>query len=225
MRGDRLSTLVSFEALKLAAGIVLFSPDIPLLFMGEEYGEEVPFQYFISHSDQELIEAVRKGRKEEFAGFGREDDLPGAHDEATFFRSKIQLDKRENGRHKMLLDFYKNLIKLRKEIPSLSHLSKAGMEVKALGKSHTILIKRQFERDRVTCIFNFNDESIEIELFVEAGLWQRVLDSSSSEWGGPGVSTPKYIRFSGSEISLKLNSHSFVLYRYLDKKGLGPEET
>ena len=69
MRGERLSTLVSFEALKLAAGIVLLSPNIPLLFMGEEYGEEAPFQYFVSHSDHELIEAVRRGRREEFAAF------------------------------------------------------------------------------------------------------------------------------------------------------------
>ena len=60
--GDRLSTLVSFEALKLAAGMVILSPYIPLLFMGEEWGEPAPFQYFTSHSDAALIEAVRRGR-------------------------------------------------------------------------------------------------------------------------------------------------------------------
>ena len=58
MKGDRLGTLVPFEALKLAAGIVLLSPNIPLLFMGEEYGEKAPFQYFVSHTDQGLTEAV-----------------------------------------------------------------------------------------------------------------------------------------------------------------------
>jgi maltooligosyltrehalose trehalohydrolase len=89
MRGDRLSTLVPFEALKLAAGIVLLSPNVPLLFMGEEYGEQAPFQYFVSHSVQELVEAVRIGRKEEFAGFGWQDELPDPQDEATFSHSKI----------------------------------------------------------------------------------------------------------------------------------------
>jgi maltooligosyltrehalose trehalohydrolase len=69
MLGERLSQLVSFEALKLAAGAVLLSPFIPLLFMGEEYGEEAPFQYFISHGDPLLVE-VRGGRREEFAAFG-----------------------------------------------------------------------------------------------------------------------------------------------------------
>src|SRR4029077_13565355 len=59
--GERLSTLVDLEALKLAAGITLLSPLTPLLFMGEEYGETAPFQYFVSHSDEELIDNVRKG--------------------------------------------------------------------------------------------------------------------------------------------------------------------
>ena len=62
-QGERLSTLISFEALKLAAAMVLLSPNIPLLFMGEEYGEEAPFLYFVSHSDPALIEAIRQGRK------------------------------------------------------------------------------------------------------------------------------------------------------------------
>ena len=67
MRGDRLSAAVSFEDLKLAAGIVLLSPYLPLLFMGEEYAESAPFPYFISHSDAALIDAVRRGRQSEFA--------------------------------------------------------------------------------------------------------------------------------------------------------------
>ncbi len=67
MLGERLTELVSFEALKLCAGLVLLSPFVPLLFMGEEYGETAPFLYFTSHSDPDLIQAVRTGRKEDFA--------------------------------------------------------------------------------------------------------------------------------------------------------------
>jgi maltooligosyltrehalose trehalohydrolase len=113
-KGDRLSTLVPFEALKLAAAIVLLSPNIPLLFMGEEYGEEAPFQYFVSHSDQELIEAVRRGRKEEFSSFQGERSLPDPQDEMTFLGSKIDLDLRHHEKHRTLLEFYRTLIKLRK---------------------------------------------------------------------------------------------------------------
>src|SRR5206468_2204390 len=63
MLGERLGCLVGFETLKLAAGIVILSPYIPLLFMGEEYGETAPFQYFTSHTDEQLMEAVRRGRR------------------------------------------------------------------------------------------------------------------------------------------------------------------
>ena len=67
--GERLSTLVPFPALKLAAGLVLCAPNSPLLFMGEEYGEPAPFLYFTSHTDPALAQAVREGRRREFAHF------------------------------------------------------------------------------------------------------------------------------------------------------------
>ena len=76
MFGERLSGLVSFEALKLAAGAVFLSPYIPLLFMGEEYGEESPFLYFVSHSDPALVRAVREGRKNEFKAFSWQQGPP-----------------------------------------------------------------------------------------------------------------------------------------------------
>ncbi|NIT53369.1 MAG: malto-oligosyltrehalose trehalohydrolase, partial [candidate division Zixibacteria bacterium] len=69
MLGERLSQLVPFEALKLVAGMLLLSPNIPLLFMGEEYGERAPFLYFVDHGDENLIKAVRQGRKAEFKEF------------------------------------------------------------------------------------------------------------------------------------------------------------
>ena len=74
--GDRLSQSLSFAQLKLAAGTVLLSPYIPLLFMGEEYSERAPFEYFVSHGDPSLVEAVRQGRKDEFAKFGWPGDIP-----------------------------------------------------------------------------------------------------------------------------------------------------
>ena len=63
MQGERLSTLTDFESQKVAAAAVLLSPFLPLLFMGEEYGETAPFLYFVSHGDPQLVEAVRRGRR------------------------------------------------------------------------------------------------------------------------------------------------------------------
>ena len=84
--GERLSALVDFEALKLAAGVTLLSRFVPLLFIGEECGATAPFQYFISHLDPKLVEAVRRGRREEFESLGWQDLVPDPQDEATFRR-------------------------------------------------------------------------------------------------------------------------------------------
>jgi maltooligosyltrehalose trehalohydrolase len=67
--GERLSVLVDLEQQKIASAALFLSPYIPLLFMGEEYGEDNPFYYFVSHSDKLLIEQVREGRKDEFKAF------------------------------------------------------------------------------------------------------------------------------------------------------------
>ena len=82
--GDRLSMLVSPAQLRLAAALLILSPYVPLLFMGEEYGETNPFQYFIDHGDDRLVAAVRDGRRREFESFGWGSDVPDAQDDATF---------------------------------------------------------------------------------------------------------------------------------------------
>jgi maltooligosyltrehalose trehalohydrolase len=215
-RGDRLTTLVSFEALKLAAAVVLLSPNIPLLFMGEEYGEEAPFQYFVSHSDPGLIEAVRKGRKEALAVFQWGEEIPDPQDEMTFLNSKIDLHLRRSGKHAILLEFYKRLIKIRKETPSLNHLTKKGMKIMTLQGKKTLFVKRQYGRDRTFAIFNFEKEPVEIKPFVEEGHWEKFLDSASKEWDGMGGDVPDEIQSEGSEIYLRLQSYHFVLYRQLN---------
>lgn len=70
--GERLGTLISPPAQRMAATLLLLAPYLPLLFMGEEYGEEQPFQFFCSFDGAELIEAVRGGRKREFEAFHAE---------------------------------------------------------------------------------------------------------------------------------------------------------
>lgn len=101
MKGERLSRLVSSEALKLAAGAVLLSPFIPLIFMGEEYRETVPFPYFIDHEDPKLVESVREGRQKEFISFHWEGAPPDPKAENTFRSDKLnhgsmRLEKQRN---------------------------------------------------------------------------------------------------------------------------------
>ena len=194
MLGERLSRLVDFEGLKLCAGLVLLSPYVPLLFMGEEYGEEAPFLYFVSHSDPDLIEAVRTGRREEFASFSWYGEPPDPQSPQTFLLSKLQWQKRKDGRHQTLLSFHKALIELRREIPALSTLDRSRLRVQGWEERKTLLVHRWdgTESSRVLCFFNLNNEVSQLEMpaFVPEPVWKKKLDSSETIWGGPGTALP-----------------------------------
>ena len=215
MRGERLSHLVSFEALKLAAGIVLLSPNIPLLFMGEEYGETAFFPYFISHSNPELVKAVRKGRKEEFAAFHAAGEPPDPQSEKTFNSARLNHHLREEGTHQVLLDFYTDLIRLRKEISVQSNPDQESLEVLGYEKHHLVCIRRRSQETEIIAVFNFGDSAATASLPVPAGNWQKLTDSAEKRWQGTGSSIPDELTSDG-EIDLALNPKSFVVFT---KKG------
>jgi maltooligosyltrehalose trehalohydrolase len=119
--GDRISATLSPGLLACGAALVLCSPYTPMIFMGEEWGAATPFQFFSFMPDEELREAIRRGRYAEFAEHGWDDaDVPDPNDEQTFLRSR--LDWSEPGRepHANLLHIYRELIALRKCHPELS---------------------------------------------------------------------------------------------------------
>src|SRR5204863_1811290 len=129
--GERFGTLAGFEAQKLAAGTVLLAPYTPMLFMGEEYGETAPFQFFVDFSDPALIELVREGRRKDFARFDWQGDPPDPAEESTFLRSRLNHALAGQGSHRVLRGFYKELIALRKRLPCLVRPSKEDMAVRA----------------------------------------------------------------------------------------------
>jgi len=155
--GDRLARLASFESLKLAAGVVLLSPFLPLLFMGEEYGEVAPFLYFVHHGDDALIEAVRIGRKEEFAAFGWNGEIPDPQDEETFLRSRPDPALRKSGNHALLLELHRELIRIRKIDPVLSLTDREGMEVIPFEKETALVVLRRSGNAQAAAVFHFGD--------------------------------------------------------------------
>ena len=211
MLGERLSQLVSFEALKLAAGAVLLSPFIPLLFMGEEYGEAAPFQYFISHSDPLLVEAVRRGRREEFAAFGWRAEPPDPQHETTFLCAKLNHQVRAEGRFQALLQFYRELIHLRKKLPPLARLSKEDCQVMGFENERVLLLKRCYEDEQVVSTLNFNHFPTSISLPLSEGRWNKLLDSTDVRWHGIGSSLPATIELPGT-ISLTLPPDSVAVF-------------
>jgi maltooligosyltrehalose trehalohydrolase len=204
MLGERLSNLISFEGLKLAAGVVILSPYVPLLFMGEEHGEESPFLYFVSHFDPDLIEAVRRGRKEEFESFNWKGEPPDPRSVETFLRSKINWKKRKEGKNKVLLDFYKRLIELRKKIPALSELNKDNLDVWGLEEEKIMFMRRWKDgsESHVFSVFNFNKSDMSLRISLPERRWKKVLDSSEKMWNGPGILLPDELN-SGDEITIR----------------------
>jgi maltooligosyltrehalose trehalohydrolase len=108
--GDRLPLATR----RIAAACVLFAPQIPLLFMGEEYGETAPFQFFTDHDDPAIADATREGRRREFAKFSAfQGEVPDPQDPATFARSKLHPEAGDDELHA----FYADLIALRRSLP------------------------------------------------------------------------------------------------------------
>jgi maltooligosyltrehalose trehalohydrolase len=211
MLGERLGSLVSFDSLKLAAGVVLLSPFLPLLFMGEEYGEVAPFLYFVHHGDEGLIEAVRKGRREEFAAFGWKEEPPDPQDEATFLRSRPDPNLRGTGHHKALLSLYRELIRLRKTDPVLSRPDKEDMEVTPFEEERALVVRRWNGAAQCVAFFHFGDVPATLPLSLPPGEWDKVLDSGDRRWGGDGEGGPETVH-SPAAPPLSLRPRSFLLY-------------
>ncbi|MDX6524799.1 MAG: maltooligosyltrehalose trehalohydrolase, partial [Gaiellales bacterium] len=184
--GDRLSTIVDLERQKLAAGVVLLSPFVPLLFMGEEYGETAPFLYFTDHGDDELNRAVREGRAREFAAFARAGELLDPHDPEAFARSRLDWTMRAQGSHARLLSFYRGLLWLRRELTPLRRLSLRDASVTAVEDANVLLLRRSAGADEVLVAFHLGaDESPLVPL--RTADWQWRCDSAAPRFGGPGT--------------------------------------
>jgi maltooligosyltrehalose trehalohydrolase len=192
--GARLSTLVSFEAQKLSAALVILSPYVPLFYMGEEYGETAPFLYFVHHSDPALIAAVRAGRKKEFEDFGWKEEPPDPQAIGTFLRSKIDWKKRNAGQHRVLLDFHGALLRMRKQNSCLARPERSRVEVTGLLSDRVVQMRRRSGNSEILCLFNVTGEDLLLpDPRPEKG-WRKILDSSEPEWEGPGSALPTRIR-------------------------------
>ncbi len=213
-RGERLSQLVSFEGQKLAAGVTLLSPFVPLLFMGEEYGETSPFLYFTSHEDKNLIEAVRRGRREEFASFGWKHETPDPQDAATFEASALKRDLREQEPHRTLRTFYKRLIQLRK----VCHLGTDSSVEASEDEAHEcIRLLWTSDSNALAALFFFGRAELELETTLPSGRWLAKLNSADSKWLGPGTELTEGASMNALS-RIRLSPQSFVL---LERAGTG----
>jgi maltooligosyltrehalose trehalohydrolase len=120
-RGDRLSTLVSRPAQRLAASLMLLAPHLPLLFMGEEYAEAQPFLFFCSFLDGRLIANVREGRRREFAAFAWQGEVPDPQAESSFNQSRLTWSWPDGTHQAGVRRLYRDLLRARRRWPALKN--------------------------------------------------------------------------------------------------------
>jgi maltooligosyltrehalose trehalohydrolase len=202
--GERLASLVPFEDLKLAAGAVLLSPFVPLLFMGEEYGETAPFQYFVSHGDPALVEAVRSGRADEFASFAWSGPVPDPQSESTFLRSKLSAESERSRFQEALRGWYRHLLALR------GRQAPGAFRALPLPGGAGLLLCRDHPGRRSRAALHFAREAGRMEL--EPGTWTKAADSSDPRWAGPGSGSPARVESGRSAREIPLAPRSCVLW-------------
>jgi len=212
--GDRLSANQPLEKLLLAAGVVLLSPYIPLLFMGEEYGETAPFHYFVDHSDPVLIEAVFKGKHEEHASGICEGEIPDPAAESVFLESKLDLTLKREGEQAIILEFYRQLLALRRDLPALQVFRREAIEVTGLQQQKVLAVVRCPEQGALLCLFSFSNVQQEVALCLPQGNWEKILDSSGRQWRGIGEVAAGSIAVAEpqAECSIAINPFSVLVY-------------
>ena len=209
LKGDRLISLTDFETAKTIAGTMFVTPNIPMLFMGEEYGERSPFYYFVSHLDPELNRLVREGRKREFKDFYK--DTSNAVDPDSlqaFDGSKLSWNIEKDAEKKAMFGFYQALIQLRKNHPVLRVPDKDNLRISEEGK--TFVLERWQGDKQLLAIINFEDRKMHLKVHLENGAQlKKIVDSTEEKWNGTGAISPEMIT-PNDEISVQ--KYSIVIY-------------
>jgi maltooligosyltrehalose trehalohydrolase len=164
---------MSVGKLKIAAALIFTSPFLPMLFQGEEWAASTPFLYFCAHDDKELAEAVREGRRKEFAAFGwKPEEIPDPQDAETFTRSKLDWTELARPTCADLLSWHKQLIRLRRSDQALSDGRLEEVSTEFSEDERWLLV----ERGDWTIACNFSEKPISVQL--REGVNQLVLASN-----------------------------------------------
>ena len=188
-QGDRLSTIVPLAAAKMAAALLFATPALPLLFMGEEYGETSPFQFFTSFLDPALVEAVRRGRAAELARFGWEGKIPDPAEPATFLRSRLSHPLAGAPRHRELRDYYRQWLSLRRSHPALGAHGKQRTRCDVDPDNSVLTLRRLAPGSPGVCLVA-NLTAAPVPFAPHSADWRVLIDSEDKRFAGTGTGRP-----------------------------------
>jgi maltooligosyltrehalose trehalohydrolase len=181
--GERLSTLVDVDRQRVAAAALLCAPFLPLLFMGEEYGETNPFPYFVDHSDPALLELVRRGRRAEFPEFTATREPPDPAAVETFESARLVWSGRREEPHATILDWHRRLLELRRDRPALQLLDPRSTRTQSFEAERVLAVSREAPGDAIVLLLGFGTEDTRVEMELPGGAWTALLDSHAAARG------------------------------------------
>jgi maltooligosyltrehalose trehalohydrolase len=212
-RGKRLATLASSGELKLAAVLTVCSPFLPLLFMGEEYGETAPFFYFTSFEDRALADAVREGRKRELGSHYSESNFADPQALSTFERSRLDWSIISISPHAEILRLYRDLISLRKQHPSLGNCRKDLTEIQFDESAKQLVMKRADPAGgSALLIFNFSAHSQSIPIAADSQTRRLLLWTGDPVYGGGPGPRPVETVSPDSKVGVSLAGFEAVIF-------------
>lgn len=183
--GDRLTTLADPALVRCAILLLCAAPHVPLLFMGEEYGETKPFQYFTSHPEPDLAAAVSKGRREEFSGFGSfESTVPDPQDPETRDRSVLDRTAAETEAGRARRRLWTDLLHARRTHPALSNGRRDLVEVVTATQTTLALARRDPRAPAVLVVANLGIEAAQIATL--PGQWMLLRSTDERQHDGDG---------------------------------------
>lgn len=214
MNGERLSHLISPSALKVAVGLLFTSLNTPMLFMGEEYAVDSPFLYFVHHSDQQLIDAVKKGRQEEFKD-SITADAPNPQALETFKKSKLDWNLLNQEKNRKILHYYKTLINLRKENTAFQKAGHKHLKVWEYPEKNVLIYNISSNDDNsilmVANLSSRKQEGFNIPDELD-GKYIKILDSFSNNFNFPEELETATDKISASS-PLGIGPYNFLIYK------------
>jgi maltooligosyltrehalose trehalohydrolase len=204
--GDRLNHTVSLAAFRAASTLLLLSPYTPLAWMGQEWAASTPFAFFTDHNE-ELGRLVTEGRRREFAGFAGfgGPEVPDPQAESTFLGSKLRWEERELSPHREVLQLYRDLLDLRRRLPTLRDRSRGSFAAVAVGE-RAVALRRTSGVDAPPLLVVVNlGGALALDLRERAETapavgrsWELLLNSEDARYGGSGM-----CRLEGSQAVFK----------------------
>lgn len=209
--GSRLSELIDFSLLKVCAATLMSAPYVPLIFMGEERGVRTPFLYFVDHGDETLIKNIREGRAREFKHFVTMGEPVDPQSHEAFDSSKL---KRNTSPEEAAIErLYKELLRLRRDIPAMRTLNKRRTSAIADDLNRTLVVRREENDSVVLCLFNFCDEQRTLYTSAEAGTWDCILDTNHADYLGTRNDTPSSVSSEGA-LKIPMLPKTAILLHY-----------